>query len=540
MAHQGSRTARRLVGLAGLALPCALLPGLAQAADAGAMPERVALVKLALALAGTALLGWGAWLARRGRGAAHARLRDGLLAALGVAGLLAWSNFFQFHYPQFAHVHELYHYVIGAKYFPELGYTRLYACTAVADAQDGLGQRVAARQITDLRTYDVVSAAPILAAPGRCTRHFSPERWALFRRDVRWFRERLEPEDWEKLQRDHGYNPTPVWTALGGWLVDDAPVAESRLLTLVTLDPLLEVMMWGFALWAFGWRATCVAALYWGTNQPADFAWIGGAFLREGWLAASVIGICLLRHRRAVAAGFLLGTAGLLRVFPFLLWLPLAWQALDGAIRARRPVLSPVLRGLGAGGALALLTLVPLSLALGGGADAWRGFGRNIALHVRTPTINAVGLNTLLSFRPAQRFAELEHAVADPGRAWKQARRERSRQVWPWRAALAAGLVALVCLAARREEPWVAAVLGVGLLPVLLDPSSYYSVSFLAFGFLWLRAPSIGAALCALSAAGRLGPTSMEENLAWVSLAMLAFVAYSAFALLRTDRAAAP
>ena len=41
--------------------------------------------KAALATAGAALLFWGAVLARRGRGGAFRRLRDGLLLALGVA-----------------------------------------------------------------------------------------------------------------------------------------------------------------------------------------------------------------------------------------------------------------------------------------------------------------------------------------------------------------------------------------------------------------------------------------------------------------------
>ena len=219
-------TRARAGRLAGPTLLLLALPLTAGADEGGGPWDRVAAAKLALALAGTALLGWGAWLSWRGRPAAHGRLRDALLAGLGVVGLLGWWNFLQFHYPAFVHPHELYHYVLGAKYFPELGYERLYACTAVADVEDGLGARVAARRMTDLRTYELVGTAEILAHPERCTDHFSAERWELFRTDLRRFRESLAPETWERIQRDHGYNPTPVWNALGGLLVGSRPLDD--------------------------------------------------------------------------------------------------------------------------------------------------------------------------------------------------------------------------------------------------------------------------------------------------------------------------
>jgi hypothetical protein len=539
--HQSrqSRIAATAIGLCvGLTLVAA-----PASAEAGGPIERVATAKLIIALAGAVLLTWGGWLAWRGRPRAQGRLRDGLLAALGIVGLLGWWNFLQFHYPSFVHPHELYHYVLGAKFFPELGYRRLYTCTAVADAADGLEERVAARRITDLESYALIDTTAILTHPERCTAHFSEERWALFREDLRWFRERVSAETWEKLQRDHGYNPTPLWGALGGALVGSRPLDDARLSTLLLIDPLLELALWGYVVWAFGWRAACVAALFWGTNLPAGFTWTGGAFLREGWLACSVIGLCLLRLGRPLPAGYLLATAALLRVFPALLLVPLAWQAIAHMGAERRPVLAPELRRVAAGAALALATLVPLSLAFGGGVPAWKEFARNIALHTTVPTINAVGLGTLVSWDADERLARLEETEADPGSAWKQARTGRAAARRPLRAALALGLLALTLWAARREPPWSAAALGVGLIPALLDPSSYYAGIFLVYGLLWTRRPAIGAGLCTLSAFGWLaaaGDRDPEQVLAWVSGAMLAYVAFAAVALVRGPRAAEP
>lgn len=507
-------------------------------ADAGGPVERVATAKLAVALAGAALLAWGGWLAWRGRPRAHGRLRDVLLAALGIVGLLGWWNFLQFHYPSFPHPHELYHYVLGAKYFPELGYYDLYRCTAVADARDGLEERVATRRMTDLETYELVGTAEILAHPELCTRQFSPQRWEDFRSDLRWFRERVGNETWEKLQRDHGFNPTPLWAALGRGLVGSRPLDDPRLFTLTLIDPLLEILLWGYLVWAFGWRAACVAAIYWGTNLPASFSWIGGAFLREGWLAFSVIGICLLKRRRPLPAGFLLATAALLRIFPLLLLVPVAWQAGERMLRERRFVLSPEHRQLAAGSALALATLLPVSLAFGGGVEAWSGFARNITLHASTPTMNNVGLETLLGWNPDTRLTRLEETEADPGRAWKDARLRRGAERLPLRAGVALCLLMATLWAARKEETWAAAVLGIGLLPALLAPASYYTGIFLVYGLLWTRRPAIGVALCALSAFGWLaiaGERELEQAFAWISLGMLVFVAFAAAALLRSQ-----
>jgi hypothetical protein len=188
------------------------------------------------------------------------------------------------------------------------------------------------------------------------------------------------------------------------------------------------------------------------------------------------------------------------------------------------------------GSLLALAMLLPLSLAFGGGVDAWTGFARNIVHHNTTPTINAVGLGTWLSWDPEARLTKLEQTTPDPGRAWKDARILRAAGRWPLRAGLAVCLLAATLWAARREESWAAAALGVGLIPVLLDPSSYYTGIFLAYGLLWTSRPSIGAGLCALSAFGWLavaGGRGQEQGFAWISAAMLALVGLAAGALLR-------
>jgi hypothetical protein len=498
--------------------------------------------KLALAAAAAGLLAWGAWLSRAGRPRAHARLRDALLAGLGVAGLLGWWNFFQFHYPGYVHTHEVFNYYVGAKYFRELGYKRLYDCVALADLRAGLRERVLRRQMTDLETYAVVGTSGILSEPGRCTRRFSPARWQAFRDDVAFFRSRLSPELWEELQRDHGYNPPPAWGLAGTLLARTAPASTRQILLLTLLDPLLLAALWGSLCWAFGWRATCVALLYWGTNHPAEFSWTGGAFLRSDWLAATGVGLCLLRRGHPFSGGFLLGLAALLRLFPALALLGIGLAALLGAARARRPALPPAQLRLAAGAALAAALVLPLSSLVAGGAGAWRAFAENTRLHVGTPGNNAMGLGTVLSYTTEGRFAALEGKSADPGRAWKEARQDARAQRRGLFLALAGLYLLLLARSLLGQPDWAAALLGLGALPVLLTPTCYYTGALFFFALLWPRRPSIGVALCLLSLAQWLVAArfhAFDELYTWSGLAAVLFAVY-ATAAARLPRRAAP
>jgi hypothetical protein len=56
---------------------------------------------------------------------------------LAAAAVLCYFNGFKYTYPPYWHHSDLYHYYMGAKYFPELGYDGLYRCAAVARDQLG-------------------------------------------------------------------------------------------------------------------------------------------------------------------------------------------------------------------------------------------------------------------------------------------------------------------------------------------------------------------------------------------------------------------
>ena len=494
-------------------------------------------VKAGLATSGAALLLWGAWLRRQARPDAFRRQRDALLLVLGLASGLAWWSFGQFHFPRYVHPADIFHYYMGAKYFPELGYTGLYECVAIADLD--VGRAFAARnpRIRNLGTNFLEPIGPVLDDPARCVQRFTPQRWYAFRRDAHAFRSRLPPDVWRKLRTDHGYNGTPVWGILGSTLANTGPATPGRLLALALLDPVLLLVMWGCVAWAFGWRVLCVALMFWGTNHTAQFPWTGGSYLRQDWLAAAVAGICCLRRDRPTAGGFLLATSALLRLFPALLLGGLALQAAARMLRRRRWTLSPSHGRVALGGLLAAAILLPLSAVVAGGFGVWPAFVANSRLHLDTPLVNHVGLRTALSHDSASR-AELsfDAAADDPYADWKAARRdtfERRRALF---AALVLAFAVLLALAAERHEDWIAAVLGIGLLPVAGEVTSYYYGILLGYAFLCPLRPGIGAALCALAAFSWLSVEIWhwaDSSLVATSLAATAFVLYATLSVLR-------
>ncbi|MBW1684320.1 MAG: hypothetical protein JRS35_04585 [Deltaproteobacteria bacterium] len=516
-----------------VALLLLALPSVALAADRSLLSaQQVNTVKALLAGAGTLLLVVRLALPRwRQLPARRRRLWDGALLGLGLLAAACWWNLFQFNYPIFGHPSETYHYYVGSKYFRELGYTRLYRCTAVADAEAGWRKRVENRYVRDLETNDIVLAAALLEHPEDCKQHFTKERWRDFSRDVAWFRTHLPQRRWHMTQTDHGYNGTPAWGLFGGLLAHTGRATDAQILALRLIDPLLLLLTWAAVGWTFGWRVLCVALLYWGSNYPAQYGWVGGSYLRQVEFAAVLLGICLMRRQRMTAAGFLLVLAALVRVYPALLLAGPGLQAAGAMLRQRRLWLSAAHRRLLLGGLLALATVLPLSALDSGGFGAWLQFAENSRVLLDTPLRNHVGLRTVLSYdhEASSRFTR-DTRLADPYARWKRAREEAFASHRLLFGALVAGFVLLLAAAVRGQPEWVAVVLGAGLVPVAAELTCYYSAILVVFALLWRRHPPAAAALVGLSAAGWLITERFlfyDEIFTWISLATLAFVLFA-------------
>ncbi len=466
--------------------------------------DTLILVRALLALIGAAAV----FLASRPSEGFRARVAGFILTAVTALAALSFWNFGRFHgagpFAGFLHVWDTFHYHIGAKYFPELGYTRLYDAVVLAQEESALGN-AGVLKVRNLTTNRLEPTDQALARSFEVRARFSPERWSLFQRDIAWFRERASPQGRLGMLQDNGFNGTPAWLVLGRLLTGQAPISTDRVFVLSLLDPILLLGMWGLVFWAFGARVAAVAILLWATNYPARFYWNGGAFLRMDWLFFLVAGISCLKKNRPGLGGFALGLATLLRIFPGAVLLAVL---LHGVLRGWRSRWegSTVLPRFVAGAALAAILVLPASLFVSspdpaGERNVWIRFAQNSRKHMETPFTNAMGLRPLLAYEGDTTAAKLVDAVAmDPFDAWKAARRRATAATRPAFFLLAAALTALALRASQREEPWVAAVLGVALVPVCFELACYYACVLLALAFLSLRRPVFGVVLVSLSA----------------------------------------
>ena len=501
--------------------------------------------EMILAFFGMGLIGWGLWLVKQGREDFKRRLRDRLLMLVGVLSFCAYWNFGSFHFGNYVHMWDTFHYYIGSKYFKELSYDRLYECVAVADSEEpGLKRRVELRKIMNLRNNMMVGTQEILANPALCKAHFTPERWADFRHDVAYFRNHHDIKRWEEAQTDHGYNGSPVWNIVGTTLSNLAPASDAQINFLTRIDPLFIIGLTLMSFWAFGWRTTCVALAVFGTNFPSRFYWTGGSFLRWDWLFYLVGGVCLVKKERPFLGGFFLGYTTLLRIFPLFLfsgpilliirqlwgkvgawpapastssssqtstepperpwWQPEpweSWQALWARVDRR------LLAILG-GAALSVAILVPVSLVTSSGIGGYRAFIFNTEKHKETPLTNYMGLRTVVAYSPSEAGRVMkDDRQEDPWGPWKRQKLKTFHARFPIYVVLFGAALAYLYIALRDAEPWVACSMGAMMIAVGVELTCYYYSFLFVVAFLYHKRKEAGAIL--------LGVTAMTGFIDW-------------------------
>jgi hypothetical protein len=455
-------------------------------------PLQDALFKLFIAL-GTVTWLVVEWALERFRGAAPRRAGNTVLCLLALTAMGAYYNLGAYRFPHFVHEHDVFHYFVGAKYFPEIGYDELYQCSAAAEAEAGFAERVALRAQRDLRTNQIVGGDVVLCGAAECRARFTATRWHAFADDVRYFANTRNVEDWHRVLKDHGFNASPVWITFGRAVARFLPATDatighgSRMWSGLVgpLDPLLLLLSLGAVAWAFGVRAAALLTIVFGCNSLSDFSWVGGGFFRELWVTTLVLGVCLSKRGRFFVGGALLGVSVGLQLFPAACVLSVAF-ALAVEFWKRRTV-NPEGRRLLTGAVAALVVLVPLSLLGAGKADAWSAFVANTEKHARTPSGNLMGLPTALSFRTSTRAALLfDENATDPFARVREARHENFHAVWPLEVVGVLLGIFLLYRALRRDADdrlatpwWWIAVLGLPLVALALETSCYY-VAWLA------------------------------------------------------------
>jgi hypothetical protein len=447
-----------------------------------------------------------------------------LLTALSFGVYLDFGNP-NTRYSEYYHRHEHYHYYLGSKYSSELGYTRLYTCSMVAEVENGRADQVKnpLRSIRDLTDNLIkpISETYVLEDPDQCKKHFTKERWDSFKRDIDWFYHSAAGDYWEGMQKDHGYNPPPVWTMTGKFFSSLHPASDGFLKVLSSIDVFLHAGILLLFNWAFGWRVMAVAAIFWGANAPADFYWTGGAFLRQDWLFLLVAAVCCARKRHFVLAGFALTWSALLRIFPGLFvagWAiiiglyiiqsirrgpkRIAGDTAQGLLRYLHPDHRRVILGC----VLALGVLVPASIAVCG-ADSYKEFyNHTLKTHQNTPLTNQMGLETMVvhHWDGRMRFGRDDN-LSDPFEGWKKGRIDRFKQLKPLFIGIVVAIFAWTVWALRRTQLlWVGTVLSLPIVMSLTNLTCYYYSMFMIGAALVAVRPQLGIPFMIASGIGKI------------------------------------
>jgi hypothetical protein len=435
------------------------------------------------------------WADRAGR--QHSPRRAGpLLVLTALIAAATYYNFGAFHGRGYVHYWEQFHYYLGSKYFPELGYDGLYAASLAAQRETRPEIEVQP-WVRDLRTNEVVSAYRVLAHSPEVVARFSPGRWRHFTADHDHF---LTHVGWGYLQdirKDHGYNPTPAWTFVARLLDRALPASAENLALLGALDPLLLAVLFAFLFATYGSRVGCLCLVVFGLGYPWRFDWIGGAFLRMDWLVAIGIAVCLMRRERYRWAGALVAYASMVRIFPAVFLLG------PGVLAVRALVRREDLRWAWrfAQGFLLSVVLCAAAGALAGrGVGAWSEFASNLEKHQGTWLTNNVGLeNVVLYDVDTVTRKDVDWSLPEPWLRWQHKMdrllAERRTGIYAL-AVLYLGVVAAASWRARRDE---SLVLGIGAVFALALLTCYYWAMLLLVP---IRSDKHGAAvLLALSAA---------------------------------------
>jgi hypothetical protein len=425
-------------------------------------------LKLALTLVALGVLVWRARSSSRGASAGT------ILVLVAVAAGFAYPNFLTFHDGRFTHFGENFHYQLGSKYFPELGYDGLYDASIAAQTESD-PQLPLPAVVRDLRTNAIVPVGSLAIHRAEVRARFSPARWRSFVRDHRYF---LEPSTLRKLNEirlDHGYNPTPTWTFVGRLFNAWLPLNATTIPLLTLLDWGLLAVMVIIAYRTYGGRTAALLVILLGLGYPWRYTWVGGAFLRYDWLVAVVVGVCMLTRRHFAASGALFAYATAVRIFPALLLVGVVAVAVRDLVH--RADLTRVWRFLG-GFAVTLVVCVAAGALTGHGPAAWPEFIHDIEKHHDTWSTNTAGLELLFITSSQTMTSRLpaNWPLADRLALWQAEMNQAHSQHRSLSLAAAALLLAALAAAAWRESPDQAAALGGAAVFALLVLSCYYWV----------------------------------------------------------------
>lgn len=393
------------------------------------------------------------------------RYMAAFLSILAITATAVYLHYNSFRFGIGVHTHDVFHYYLGAKYSPELGYSNLYRCALIADMED---MRLFDHpNIRNLDDYSFEPVAHVLKNKELYKKPFSDARWQEFKKDVAYFQGQLDgdADGWQRMLRDKGYNATPVWNMTARFLANRFPTDKGGVETLIYLDIMLIGFMLGMTYAAFGRRTTLFAIIFFATNFFMSSGFIKSSYLRLDWVTMLVMAICLIRAKRYKTAGAIISYAATARIFPVIFVFGMGARALWNLIETRK--LDRKYIGFFATFAIGAVLLIAISIFADGGIQYWTEFFRKIALHDTRMSVLRVGFKYVF--------------IPFYGPLTAQTFNEHQTMWWT----IQSVVLLMTFLATRNIEDYESIPLGFVPVFFLVAPTFYYQVMLIVPLFLF-------------------------------------------------------
>lgn len=388
------------------------------------------------------------------------------------AAIIGIFNYYQFSRNKVVRVDDYAdatYYYLNSKYFEELGYTKFYEAILVAD-HEGPRRLKEVRRYRDLVGYQkFYRRSHALARSEQVKSTFTESRWEEFRSDVDFITGE-QSHGWRYFFIDHGFNPPPTWTLVGGTLASLVPIHSMKWIT--SLDTLLVLLLMVGILRVLGLRALLISVVFFVSTFSGRWPILGQALLRFDWVVALAASVLLLKRKHCFLGGVLLAYSGLTRIFPMVFSLPLVFVALfEWREQGRAPRWALHL----AGGALLCTVVLVGGAWLRFGPDAFSASFVNLKMHGGPESYSShrVGLADLFLFRgecPREQLNALGGIVG---------KREQLWELHPLLRNLGLSSIAALAVYLHRVRPPLHRLLWLGVFPLFIMTTpqiNYYNL----------------------------------------------------------------
>lgn len=299
-----------------------------------------------------------------------------MLIPLAFLAIGNYTSFTNFRHGTYFNAYEFYHYYIGTKYAPEVGYENMYNASLIAEDELGGRAKGAKNTLRDLSNGKHVNVDTVYPKREQIKAQFTEARWQEFLKDIHYFKRELGAGRWSGILSDKGYNGTPFWSMwVGGLLSNRVDTSnETGMMMLALIDPLL-ITIAALCVWrAFGLRASLLMLILLGTSYVMSYSHMKGAYLRTDFAMSLVIAVCMLKRNHYRTAGALMMYAAISRVFPAVFFFGAGVKFLQSILMYFRPRMKDIGRAIVNGVVLTLVfaLIAPALLLLFKGGQPWR------------------------------------------------------------------------------------------------------------------------------------------------------------------------